>query len=401
MSYDLYTLNARIANLQAEISAIVPSPTPGELVVVDKLIVADQYPSPTLTNTIEPTSIIIDDTIGNSAQLQKSQLEFFTIGGNDMVLREDELIFTSPSGAASTLTIGALTIENGLADYTTLNDTTLNLITSTTTSFHNSSTLSFTNGATTNTLNASNWTGFIQTVNTVANLTHYLNFSDASGTGYGHPQKTAGISCNPATNTITATNFSGLASSSTTSVGVNLTSDNSSGTYHIIFSKTTSATGNSLYIDNTTGPLTYNPSTSVLTCTTFTGALSGNASTATNLALSTTPTTATFASNTLTIVGSASTSFNSYTINITGTTNTLSSINYTTPRINGLYRVGIYNAGTGDLTITATQGGTATTRTNLSSNLIVPTLRYAYMEISSMTVNALQQYIAHIYLLTP
>ena len=150
-----------------------------------------------------------------------------------------------------------------------------------------------------------------------------------------------------------------------------------------------------------TTPLSYNPSTGVLTTTTFTGALTGNASTATNLALSTTPTTATFASNTLTIVGSTTTTFNSYTINITGTTNTLSSITYTTPRINGWYRIGIYNAGLGDLTINSTFGGTSTTRSNLTANLIVPTLRYAYMEISSMTVNALQQYIANIILLNP
>lgn len=481
MSYSNYVLNERISNIQAAASVVsskisslqVPS-APNELVVVDTIVVADVYPTPNDTTEITPTQVSVSDSAGVAvSSLTKQSLTFLQSGpsalyelggvlldnniGDTANLRVVDLVFSDPAGAAGTYGVSSLTLEDALGDYTLLNTSTLNLITGTTTSFHNSATLSFTNGATTNTLDASDWTGNIQTVNTVANLTHYLNFSDSSATGYGRPQKTAGISCNPATNTITATNFTGLASSSTTAVGVNLTSDNTAGTYYLPFSKTSTATANALFIDNTTGPLSYNPSTSTLTATsfagsvttvdltsdntagtyyipfsktitananalfidnvtgplsynpstsnltatTFTGALSGNATTATNLALATTPTTATFATNTLTIVGATTTSFNSYTINITGTTNTLSSITYTTPRVNGWYRVGIYNAGTGDLTITATQGGTATTRTNLSANLIVPTLRYAFMEISSMTVNALQQYIANIYLLNP
>jgi hypothetical protein len=52
----------------------------------------------------------------------------------------------------------------------------------------------------------------ITTTNTNANLSHYLNFSDSSSTGNGSVQKTAGLSCNPSTNTITATTFSGLCS---------------------------------------------------------------------------------------------------------------------------------------------------------------------------------------------
>jgi hypothetical protein len=48
-----------------------------------------------------------------------------------------------------------------------------------------------------------------------------------------------------------------------------LTGDNTSGTYFIPFSKTTSSTSNALYIDNATTPLTYNPSLSTLTATIF------------------------------------------------------------------------------------------------------------------------------------
>lgn len=50
---------------------------------------------------------------------------------------------------------------------------------------------------------------------------------------------------------------------------VALTSDNTSGAYFIPFSKTTSTTSNALYIDNATTPLTYNPSLSTLTATIF------------------------------------------------------------------------------------------------------------------------------------
>lgn len=118
--------------------------------------------------------------------------------------------------------------------------------------------ITLTDGTTTNTIDKNGYT----TRNTAANLSHYLNFSDSSSTGTGAIQKTAGISCNPSTNTVTATTFNGNATSAT---GVALTSDNTSGTYYIPFSKTTTATGNALYIDNTTGPLTYNPSANTLT----------------------------------------------------------------------------------------------------------------------------------------
>ena len=128
-----------------------------------------------------------------------------------------------------------------------------------------SSSLNFTDGTISNTLDKNNWSGNIQTVNTVANSTHFLNFSDSSGTGYGRPQKTAGISCNPSTNTITATTFSGaLSGTATNANNMLITSDNTSGTYYIPFSKTTAGT-NPLFIDDTTGPLTYNPSSGLLT----------------------------------------------------------------------------------------------------------------------------------------
>ena len=49
----------------------------------------------------------------------------------------------------------------------------------------------------------------ITTQNSTENLTHYLNFSNNSVTGVGTVQKTAGLSCNPSANTISATTFIG------------------------------------------------------------------------------------------------------------------------------------------------------------------------------------------------
>ena len=72
--------------------------------------------------------------------------------------------------------------------------------------------ITLTDGTTSNTINQNGYT----TRNTNANATHYLNFSDSSSTGVGAIQKTAGISCNPSTNVITATTFSGALSGTAT-----------------------------------------------------------------------------------------------------------------------------------------------------------------------------------------
>jgi hypothetical protein len=69
----------------------------------------------------------------------------------------------------------------------------------------NNQSLIITDGTTTNTVTKNGYT----TKNTTADATHFLDFSDSSSTGIGAIQKTAGLSCNPSTNTISATAFSG------------------------------------------------------------------------------------------------------------------------------------------------------------------------------------------------
>ena len=376
-------------------------------------------------------------------------------------LSPTELNMNVPTtGDSSTLSANSLTIELDTGDYTLLNNTTLNMVTSTTTSFYNSSTLSFTDGVNTNTLDALKWTGTINIRPTTSSDTHLINFSD--GALYGYPLTTTNITCNPSTGLLTATTFSGSLSgnstTATTASKVSLTSDNTSGTYFIPFSKTPASASNQLFVDDSSGPLTYNPSTSTLTsvifsgsastvaftlndvgagtcfipysrtanatgnalsldnattpltyvpstgtltATTFSGSLSGNSTTATtsiNVSFPTTPVTAIYTSPILTIPASSTNSIVHFSITITGPA-TISSINYTTPRVGGLYRIGIFNNGTGDLTINATQGGTATTKTNLAANLAVPPSRYVYMEIHSMLINSVQNYVALITLL--
>jgi hypothetical protein len=175
-----------------------------------------------------------------------------------------------------------LSIGNSATNSISLNNlgTASNVISLLPNASSNNPQITLTDGTTTNTIDKNGYT----TRNTNANLTHYLNFSDASATGTGAIQKTIGLSCNPSTSTITATTFSGAlsgnsttATTATNATNVALTSDNTSGTYYLPFAKT-SGTGNKpLYIDDTTTALTYNPSTSNLTATTFTGSHIGTA----------------------------------------------------------------------------------------------------------------------------
>ncbi len=102
----------------------------------------------------------------------------------------------------------------------------------------------------------------IKTINTVQNATHYLNISDSFATGVGPIQKSANLSCNPSTGNITASTFTGTAS---TASSVTTTSSNTASTCYIPFTDTTAGANKSLLVDDTTGPLSYQPSTATLT----------------------------------------------------------------------------------------------------------------------------------------
>ena len=93
-----------------------------------------------------------------------------------------------------------------------------------------------------------------RTINETANSTHYFNFSNAPTTGVGNIQKCAGLSCNPSTNTITATTFvgalNGNATSATTATSLNATARTGTNTQYYPLVQNTAS--NTTYYDNTT-----------------------------------------------------------------------------------------------------------------------------------------------------
>ena len=186
--------------------------------------------------------------------------------------------------------------------------------------------ISLSNGIITNTLNQSDWTGSIKTQLSTQNLTHYINMSDSSATGQGNPQKSTLIYANPSTGNLTASTFTGVSSSSSS---ISLTYDDTNTTCYIPFSKTISS-NSALYVDNTTTPMSYNPSTSTLTVSNINSVVSSTA-TAVGVNLTTDDT------NTLCYIP--------FTKTITATNNPLYVDNVTGPLF--------YNPSTGLLTCTS------------------------------------------------
>ena len=186
------------------------------------------------------------------------------------------------------------------------------------------------------------------------------------------------------TNTLSNVSWSGTSSNAS---AVNLTSDNTSGTYYIPFSKTITANTNVLYIDNVTGPLSYNPSTSALSCLILNGRLTQPI----------TQNTATYTSSTLTLSGSNFSFINSNII-ISGTSNTISALTLTGMIVGGEYNVGIYNSGSGNLTINTGLG--TNIKTIHSTGVNISSSRYALMKINVLTINALTIYIVQVNQLT-
>jgi len=333
------------------------------------------------------------------------------------------------------------TVNKTLAiTYPSTNSTTLNV----------NNTITLTNGTTTNTLNQSDWTGTIKTLNSTQNLTHYLNMSDASTTGQGNPQKSTLITANPFTGNVAATTFTGaLTGNSSSASAIAVTSDNTSGTYYIPFSKTIDPLANTLYIDNVIGPLTYNPnnstltaaifsgvattatnvtttdnntattyylpfvsgvsgstgllvdtltgpltyvpSTSTLTASTFSGTLSGT------VQLPTSTQAATFVAGVLTVQGGF-VSLRSNTIIFTGTINAISSLSLVNPLNNSTYYVAIQN--NGSLALTIQTGLGANIKTTYSSVISVGPGGSALMTINVITLNSVQTTIVGVSTLT-
>jgi hypothetical protein len=113
---------------------------------------------------------------------------------------------------------------------------------------------------------ASNATNVNLTVNDTDNI-YYPTFA-ASGEGNKgllYNTTTTALSYNPSTSTLTATNFSGLASNAT---NVNLTVNDTDNTYYPVFAESGAGSRPLLY-DTTTTALSYKPDTSTLTSGSF------------------------------------------------------------------------------------------------------------------------------------
>jgi hypothetical protein len=408
--YSKYELNSKITYIGAFVASVGPKldalqipPNSNTLSVIDTIIVSDAT-VPTQYTTIGSnltTFTKVGDT--HALHIDNTQMHIEdTLTLDEMFIDHNSLILVQPSTTHQTELLGNMldfqTPENLVScGHTTYQDgragfeaydllTGDNNLLTTDTLYLNSITLGVNN-----TLDANKWTGNIQTVNTVANLTHYLNFSDSSGTGYGKPQKTAGISCNPSTNTITATTFSGsLSGNSSSASSVSITSDNTSGTYFPTFVKSLSS-NSTVYVDNATGPLTYDPSIGVLTALYHLG----------DIIIPTSQNVATYAGNTISISGASNgqnVTFRSSSITITGGSNNVTALTLTNMVVGGRYRLGILNSGSGNLVFQTGLG--ANIKTLYSSNVSIPTGRFGFMVVECISINSVTTYCIQVVLLT-
>jgi hypothetical protein len=115
--------------------------------------------------------------------------------------------------------------------------------------------------------------------NTTA-ATHYPVFVDTA-TGNENPRTDTGFTYNPSTGVLTSTTFSGnLSGNATTATAATVTTSATASNFVIPFVNSIAATtGNYGLLQDSVASFTYNPSTNVVTAGTFSGALSGNATT--------------------------------------------------------------------------------------------------------------------------
>jgi hypothetical protein len=122
-----------------------------------------------------------------------------------------------------------------------------------------------------------------QTLNTVSATTaasHFLLFSPVNGASGVAVSSDAQLTYNPNTDVLSATTFSGaLTGTATTAQNINLAAGANNSNHSVVFSLNATGSGVALSSD---AQLTYNPSTDLLSATTFSGNVTGTAVTATN-----------------------------------------------------------------------------------------------------------------------
>ena len=164
---------------------------------------------------------------------------------------EQSIIMNSTNGNITTNSNGIDLTSSG-SDITLTTDQIVNIISPTGTYFN------------TTTANTGNGSIYCYNVNSLTNL----NLTTATGLYVNISDQNVGDGV------VVASSFIGnLSGSSTSTTNVLTTSDNTSGTYYLPFVKTSGTSNKPYFIDDTTGPLSYNPSTATLTSTNFNGLL--------------------------------------------------------------------------------------------------------------------------------
>lgn len=196
---------------------------------------------------------------------------------------------------------------------------------------------------------ATNATNVATTDDTTTNATYYPTFLTASSGNNGVRVSSSKLTYNPSTGTLSSTTFSGAgtgltgtasslsiggnaatatsatsatsATTATNATNVTLTTSATSSAFKVPFANTTvSTTGNYGLLQDSAAEFTYNPSTNTLTVGTVSGALSGNATTATSAATWTTARTITIGATGKSVNGSANVTWT--LAEVTGTTGT-------------------------------------------------------------------------------
>ena len=184
---------------------------------------------------------------------------------------------------------------------------------------------------------------------------------------------TTPLSYNPSTSTLTASVFSGSATTAS------ITDSNLNTTYYPTFVGATGS-GQTLFVDSITGPLSYNPQQQILTVN--------------SLSLLNTVSAVTFAGTTLTL-DCGTVTFRNFQWIVTGGANSVTALSTSFTRINGSYTVGIINNGTGSLTLNTGLG--LNTLTKYTSAVVVPAGNLAVMTVQILSVNSITRTIVDAY----
>jgi len=120
----------------------------------------------------------------------------------------------------------------------------------------------------------------LNTVSAATSASHFLLFSPVNGASGVAVSSDAQLTYNPSTDVLSATTFSGaLTGTATTAQNLNLAAGANNSNHSVVFSLNATGSGVALSSD---AQLTYNPSTDLLSATTFSGNVTGTAVTATN-----------------------------------------------------------------------------------------------------------------------